>query len=526
MTTKPKTQKYHVRRRSAQTATEAAAAAAPSPPEPAAQGAGGPAGDVGNVGDVDQQISDIRNEGLPGRQLRMARRAAQRHGLTPASDYDAVRLLRAKGIDPFQRSNLLALVVPDAPPQKLSGAMLPGAATPGGENLPSTEVLTDAARNLHIQRIQQDIARRRRRRLFTLFVRLTIFVLLPTILVGCYFFTIATPMYVARSQFSIQQAAPQGLSGARGLLSGTVLATQTDSIDTQGYLQSLEAMLQLDQELGFKAHFSQENMDFLQRLPVDATNAEAYKVYTRNVKISYDPTEGVLRMDVASADPELSTNFSRALIALAEDKVDKRSQRMRADQMKGARESFDEAEANMRVAQQRVIGLKEQYNVISTDVEISLLTNRIAALEQQVTQDQLSLEEMLLNPRPNPARVEPLRRRIEMLNNAIAGLRSRLTVGQDEDVSLARIGSELQDAQADLETRNLMMQEALQQMETARAEANRQTRYLSTGVAPIPPDEPAYPRAFESTMVAFLIFCGIYLMLSLTVSILREQVSS
>jgi len=81
-------------------------------------------------------------------------------------------------------------------------------------------------------------------------------------------------------------------------------------------------------------------------------------------------------------------------------------------------------------------------------------------------------------------------------------------------------------AQVDLETRTMMMQEALQQLESARVEANRQVRYLSLGVTPVPPDEPTYPKPFENTLLAFLIFAGIYLMVSLTVSILREQVSS
>ena len=35
-----------------------------------------------------------------------------------------------------------------------------------------------------------------------------------------------------------------------------------------------------------------------------------------------------------------------------------------------------------------------------------------------------------------------------------------------------------------------------------------------------------YPRAFENTMVTMLIMLGIYLMVSMTASILREQVSS
>ena len=71
-----------------------------------------------------------------------------------------------------------------------------------------------------------------------------------------------------------------------------------------------------------------------------------------------------------------------------------------------------------------------------------------------------------------------------------------------------------------------MLAQSLQAMETARVEANRQTRYLSVAVAPVAPDEAAYPRAFENTLVVMLIFAGIYLMVSMTVAILREQVSA
>ena len=92
--------------------------------------------------------------------------------------------------------------------------------------------------------------------------------------------------------------------------------------------------------------------------------------------------------------------------------------------------------------------------------------------------------------------------------------------------SLAQLALNIQMAQADLATRDMMLQSALQQMEQARTEANRQVRYLTVGVRPVIPDEPSYPRAFENTILAFLIFAGIYLMVSLTAAVLKEQVSS
>jgi capsular polysaccharide transport system permease protein len=91
---------------------------------------------------------------------------------------------------------------------------------------------------------------------------------------------------------------------------------------------------------------------------------------------------------------------------------------------------------------------------------------------------------------------------------------------------LAQLSVRIQMAQADLATRDMLLQSALQQMEQTRMEANRQVRYLTTSVEPVAPQEPSYPRSFENTILAFLIFAGIYLMVSLTVSILREQVTS
>jgi capsular polysaccharide transport system permease protein len=81
-------------------------------------------------------------------------------------------------------------------------------------------------------------------------------------------------------------------------------------------------------------------------------------------------------------------------------------------------------------------------------------------------------------------------------------------------------------AQTDLATADMFMQSALQNLKQTELEANRQVRYLTTSVKPVAPDEPTYPRKFENTILSFLVFAGIYLMFSLTSSILREQVST
>ncbi|WP_415836524.1 capsule biosynthesis protein [Palleronia rufa] len=486
---------------------------------------GDPPRDVGST-----DLADIRREGLTGRQLRMARRLAQKNGLTVESDFDAVRQLRLNGTDPFERSNMLELVVPDAqgsddPPDR---AMLPQ--TVAGDSVPAPQVAAPPPPDptyqvSQLKEIQRDIARRRRRKLALLFARLAFFVGLPTAIAGYYYYEVATPMYATNTEFVIQQAETGG-TALGGLFSGTGFATSQDSITVQSYLTSRDAMLRLDRDAGFKAHFSQPEIDPIKRLPADATNEDAYSIYADNVQIGYDPTEGIMKMEVVAADPETSSRYSRLLLDYAEERVDDLTQRLREDQMSGARASYEEAETKMLDAQRKVLELQERLGVLDPVAESGSVMSQVTNFEIQLRQKQLELQQLLSNRRPSEARVAGVQGDIARLQQAVQELRGQMTDGSGDAASLARVTAQLRIAETELQTRTALMQQALQQLETARIEANRQVRYLSLGVSPIPPDEPTYPRAFENTLLAFLIFSGAYLMMSLTASILREQVSS
>ena len=501
-------------------------------------------GQVSSASEVesDTDIDAIRREGLTGRQLRMARRVAQKHSLPATSDFDAVRLLRKAGIDPFKHSNMLELVVPrhgsearpeQAPPQ--DGARPPSTEltklpqtlpSPKRQTLPSTDVSPMERRNREIADIQRDIMLRRRRKLMLLMARLCFFVFLPTFIAGWYFYVAATPMYSTKSEFLILQADNAGGSGIGGLLAGTQFATNQDAIAVQSYLESKDAMLRLDRDVGFKSHFSQDWIDPIQRLAPDASNEQAYKVYKKNVKIGYDPTEGVIRMEVSAADPELSAEFSRALISYAEERVNNLTEKKREDQMREALAAFEKAEADRRVAQEDLVRLQQEGALLDPEGVIGSLRSQISSYEVQLQERQLELAALMDNTRPNQARVDGVSGDIRRLEALLAELNTRMTDASRGENSLARLTARIQMAQADLATRDMMLQSALQQVEQTRMEANRQVRYLTTSVLPVASQEPSYPRSFEDTILAFLIFSGIYLMVSLTASILREQVTS
>ncbi len=548
-----------------------------APPQGAAEQVAAEPGGLAPTGEPAPSVSSddlmaavlaVKAEGLTSRQMRTAARLAAQHNISAASNEEAVVLLRRRGIDPFHRGSLSDLIGEEArrsreaaadeakPVAATAEAKTNAAAGDGGVALaripvaqvparqarnavaqmraeapaaPPPPPLTEGQRAKEILKIQRDIARRRRRRAFYLFLRLAVFVLLPTILTGYYYYKVATPLYETKTEFVIQKADVGGGGGSSplaGMLAGAGIAGNTDSVTVQSYLTSREAMMRLDKDVGFHRFLSDPAVDPLTRVPPDATNEAVYSAYRRMMKISFDPSEGVIKLAVQAVDPKLSEKQALAMISYAEEQVDNLTGRLRADQMKGAQQAYADAEAKVDAAQQRVLDLQQRLGVLDPTAESSLVMNRISALEGEVQKKKLELAQLQSNPTPNAARVAGVKGDIARLTDTIEQERALLTQRSENKESLAQMSGELRIADAELLTRQQMLGTAAAQVETARIEANKQVRYLSIGVPPVPPDVPTYPRAFENTLIAFLIFSGIYLMLSLTAAILREQLSA
>lgn len=519
MSTKPKAMKYRVARQSVtgsaavpvETGGDTAAAGAPSntaqiPDAPAAPAAAAP--------------QPTR------RQLRIARRIAQKHGLSPQTDEEAVRMLQERGVDPFSNAHIVDLTRIDTAEKPGGGQQIKLPQTQGRKaGLPSKNVLGAEQREYEIRKIQRDIARRRQIKLGLLFARLAMFVFLPTIIAGYYFSSVATPLYSSKSEFLILNAEGGGASGGFGGLIPSQFATGQDAIATQSYLQSKDAMLRLDRDLGFREQFSNDGVDPIQRLPADASIEKTYKAYQRHIKLGYDQTEGVIRMEVTSPDPEMSLRYSEALIDYAEERVDHLSQEKREDAVKTAVESLEEAKAERRLAQERLVTLQEG-SFLDPEGEIAGIRALISQAEQEIQLKEVALQTQLNNASPNRARVQSLETEIGILRDQLAKQSGRLTAAQSGASSLAAQTAEIRMAESDVATADLILQAALETKRTSEIEASRQVRYLSVSVQPIVAQDPSYPKAFEDTLLAFLIFSGVYLMLSLTVAVLKEQVSS
>lgn len=449
------------------------------------------------------KIADIEAADLTGQQLRAARRLAAKRGIAASSDLDAVQQLKA----------LVARGKTGT--QKSTGKKR--AKTP----LPEPEQQLDL-----LQEIESELIGRRRARLRRMLLRVALFVLAPALLAAGYFTFYATPMYATYTEMVIQKPDAGNAGTGLGLLAAFPQATTQESASVQGFLSSRAAMLELMRTQDFKASLADPGIDLIQRLPAGASNEDAFERYAKRVRIGFDPNDNVVKMEVIAPEPDQALRYARALIGLAEEQVDRMSQRLRADRMRGASDSYAAAEARLAAAQGKVLRLQQERGVLSADLEASAKMAQISALQTALLEKRLELAELGDNSRPNATRSDVLEKSITRLEAMIGELRGGLTGDDAKSASLARIGAELLAAQSELDLRREMLSQSVQLLEAARIEANRQSIYLATSVAPVLPDEAAYPRALQNSVLALLVLAGAYLLVSLTFSILREQIST
>jgi len=533
MTMKPKAEKYRIRKPAATADLTSQAETAVSASPQTETGAEIPDKQRIVQGQTNQQqsvpndpiLDAIRQEGLNARQLRTARRVAEKHGLPFASDFEAVKVLRDRGIDPFQRNNLMDMVTTKQDgkislPQKITPSQVPAEISKDKDMSPAER------RALEVSQIQKDLGRRRRRNIFFLTLRLIAFILLPTFIAGYYYAFVASPMYSTKSSFQIIKSGGSsggGAGGLGGMLAGTGFATTTEAIAVQTFLMSKTAMIRLDEDAGFKQHFSAPNIDPIHQLEPDATNESAFKVYKKRLKIGFDPTEGMVNMEVITADPQTGVEFSNALITYGEEVVDGLSARSKENQVADAKKALDEAMEERRLAQESLIDLQSS-TMLDPEAYAGSLRGQISSLEQQIVEKKIELDSLLDNLRPNKSRVDGVRSDIDRLNSARIEIEEKMQAPLKSGMTLAQLLARIQMAQQDLATRDMMVQSALEQVRGTQAEAAAQSLYLELAVKPVAAEDASYPRVFEDTVIVFLILCGIYLMVSITSSILREQV--
>ncbi|MEM7213422.1 MAG: hypothetical protein AAF479_16320, partial [Pseudomonadota bacterium] len=337
---------------------------------------------------------------------------------------------------------------------------------------------------------------------------------------------VATDMYESESKFFVESA--DGGSGASGGLLASFMggSGSNDPVAVQTYVYSRDVLRLLDADQAWIAHFQSPELDVLNRLKEDASFEEAYSHYQDMITVSYDPSEGIIEMSVVASDADTALRFNRAIIGYAEKMVDELSDRIRTDAIRDANANLAEAEEELKSAQLAEAEIRKKQDIFSVETEVANAMAIITGMETELEALTARLTNLRRVTSESDPRVQRIRNQVETLQSQIARRRASITGGADrQDRTLADINADLARAQFDVQAAMAIFSSALQARELARTNATRQHRYLSVVAEPSMPDEANYPQKPQMLALAFISFLGFYIVLSLTVSLIREQAS-
>ncbi|WMD20801.1 sugar ABC transporter [Achromobacter seleniivolatilans] len=324
--------------------------------------------------------------------------------------------------------------------------------------------------------------RRQRGRISTLLL-----ILAPMVLAVLYGQFVAAPRYASESRFTVRslaaQSAPGGPPSLLNASSGAAgVGGFTDGWAVRDYLESRDAMLQLERKVGLAARLTYEGMDPLYRLGPGAKEEELYRAYRNAVSVSYNMLEQINVVAVQAPAPESVVVISDALLELAGDFVNRMDERGVRDALQVSKTAVDQAEQQSLDALAVLTAWRRQHGNIDPVSSSAMLLGMEGQLEGELSAARINLERIRALDNPAHPMLRPAQVQIGVLERRLQDVRKRLSGSDDAQASLLESFEKVKSMQTFAEA-NLAM--ARQNHQQAFTDALRMRRYVSVISLPI-----------------------------------------
>ena len=340
-----------------------------------------------------------------------------------------------------------------------------------------------------------------------------VFIIVPVVVAAIYYGLIASDIYQSESRFVIKTASqkPSQVSSIANLIQSTGLSSGQDQTnEVIDYIESRDALRDLNENAHVRAAFSAPDADWLSRYPAPFRRdsfENIYKYYSSmvNVRIDHDTNSAVLT--VRAFAPKDAQDLNLRLLDLSERLVNRLNTRF---QKKAIAESEKRVDAALvRVRNARVVmgdyrNSREVMNPTAEAAGVLEVSNKLVT-EQALLRAQLVATQRAA-PR-NPA-IPALRSRISAIGAQIASLSGR-AVGTSN--GLASKLTQFEGLQVDQEFATQLLTAASASLEQARTEALKQQYYLERVVDADRPDMALYPKRLLSILAVAGAALALYL---------------
>ncbi len=350
-------------------------------------------------------------------------------------------------------------------------------------------------------------------------------VALPTMLAGVYYLFVAADQYVAEFRFGLRSADPPR-SDPVGLLQGHAAPSQIglDSYVVVQYIGSRAIIDDLSRTLDLRAMFSPPQADVLARLrlPVPVEDLVAY--WRGQVDAFFDAADGTIVVKARAFTPPDALKLARGVLASSERLVNELSARARHDALRDSEQEVKLAEQRLSGALAQLRQFRDKEGVIDPRKTADATAALAGRVRDELVRADAELSALKETMQDDAAPRKLLEARIRSLEAQRRAVESEVTDTQKtRSEALSRIMGSYEELESERGFAETAYRHALEGLDRARLDADRQHLYVADFVPPSLPEKALYPRRLRSLGVVFLIAFATWAIGGLTVRSVRDH---
>ena len=343
---------------------------------------------------------------------------------------------------------------------------------------------------------------RRRRR--PLLVSMVAFVLVPAMLIGLYYAFIASDRYVSSAGFAVRGMDAGGGGDLLGAVTGLAStgSTTSDSYILLKYLKSRDLVERMQQHVDLRAMFTHPDIDFWSRMGDSDDIEHLVEYWSKRVNTSFDNTAGIITFEIEAFEADDARRIAELALEFSKELVNTLSLQARSDAVAFADAEVSRAETRLATALEQLRLFRQHENSIDPAASAAMQLELVGGLERQLADLNARIATLKGQVDEDAPTLRTLERRADAIKSQIDQRRAAMSndTNGDSESSLTAQLAVYESLAVEREFAQKAYASALSSLETARAEAGRQQRYLAVYSMPAVAQYPLYPRRGVNTL--------------------------
>jgi len=257
----------------------------------------------------------------------------------------------------------------------------------------------------------------------------------------------------------------------------------------------------LDAQLDLRGYFSRKQIDWLSRLPPDASRERFLAYFRWQVSVSQG-LGGFLTIDAQAFDPQFAARLAAAVARACDEMIDQMTARARSDETRFAEAELTREEQRLRTARLALTRFQDAHGDLDPQRAAGQLGGIVGGLESDLAAARAQLADTASSLNAASPIVQQMKSRISALDAQLRAQKARLA-GDGSGTPYSSLLEQYSALQLEEEFAKNAYQSAQQGLAVARADAARQENYLVDFAPPVEPDQPTlwFPMTYTATVL-------------------------